>query len=193
MTFTNELLNADLRVYRGGNKARLVARCYVACVNFDNRNGADPKGGQLVNAPYEEFRAAHINKSFAKLHEAFDQVLPAEFRAKYGNQYGNGGRGRQAKQTNGLTEAQQIKFDRFCKSPARLEKRFNKSVDYFLSNVESAVDGGEHLRAVAKRYQEAAEYCKSLIGDTQQLAALWNLGMRTGGDLESQIERSLKI
>lgn len=183
----NDQLQADLRVYRGGNKARLIARAFVACVNFDNRQGADRKGGQLINATYDEFRAAHINKTFAKLHEIFDQVLPAEYRADNGQRTGTGA-ARQAKQANGLTPAQQKQFDRFCNAPARLAKQFNKTADYFLS-----CGNTEHLQANAKRYQDAAAYCQSLIGDTQQLAGLWNLGLRTGGDLESRIERTLRI
>ncbi len=97
------------------------------------------------------------------------------------------GTGRQAKKANGMTEAQQSKFERFCKAPARLEKRFLNGADYFLSCGDTV-----HLKFTAKRYQEAADYCRSLIGDTQTLAGLWNAGMRTGGDLESQIERAMK-
>jgi len=60
-------LDADLATgIRGGNKARLVARCYVACMQYE---------GMLSNPDYEAFRAAHIGKTFAKLHELFDQVL----------------------------------------------------------------------------------------------------------------------
>jgi hypothetical protein len=179
------LLDYDLAVRRGGNKYRLIARSYVALMN-------EGKARNCTQA-YAAFRDEHEGWTFEALHNAYDRVLPAQYRAKTGNQYGNAGRGRQAKQANGMTEAQQAKFDRFCKAPARLEKRFNKTAEYFLSNVESATDGGQHLRAVAKRYQAAADYCANLIGDTQDLAMLWSLGMRTGGDLEMQIERTLRI
>ena len=171
------VLNNDLQVRKGGNKNRLCARIWVALKNQ----------GQ-TSSLYVDWRSLHDGWTFAKLHEQFDHVLPAEFRAKTGNQYGNAGRGRKAKQANGMTEAQQKQFDRFCKAPARLEKRFNKTAEYFLSCGHT-----DHLLATAKRYKDAAEYCQSLIGDMQTLTALWNNGMRTGGELESLIERTLRV
>ena len=174
------LLNNDLQVRRGGNKARLVARIYTAIRNAP--------GNDEHLETYEEFREVQIKWTFEKLHKVYDHMLPAEFRAKTGNQYGNAGRGRQAEQANGMTEAQQAKFDRFCKTPARLEKRFNKTAEYFLSCGHT-----DHLLATAKRYKDAAEYRQSLIGDMQTLTALWNNGMRTGGELESLIERTLRV
>ena len=174
------LLDYDLAVRRGGNKYRLIARSYVALMNQ----------GEARNCTqaYAAFRDEHEGWTFEALHKAYDRVLPAQFRTKTGNQYGNAGRGRKAKQANGMTEAQQKQFDRFCKAPARLEKRFNKTAEYFLS-----CGNTEHLLAHAKRFQEAAEYCRTLIGDVQTLTGLWNTGMRTGGDLEMRIERTLRI
>ena len=172
-----DVLNNDLQVWKGRNKQRLCARIYVALKN---------QGVELCG--YRAWRRDLERLSFAKLHEQFDHVLPAEFRAKTGNQYGNAGRGRQAKQANGMTEAQQAKFDRFCKAPARLEKRFNKTAEYFLSCGHT-----DHLLATAKRYKDAAEYCQSLIGDMRTLTGLWNNGMRSGGELESMIERTLRV
>ena len=178
MSLTDELLKADLRVYRGGNKARLIGRIYVAIWNAPGDNDHMDT--------YEEFRDRHIKWTFDKLHQVYDHMLPQQFRSKVP---GIGGAApRQAKQSNGLTEAQQAKFDRFCKAPARLEKRFNKSAEYFLS-----CGNTDHLLATARRYQEAAHYCANLIDDTAAMAMLWNLGMRTGGDLESQVERTMRI
>jgi hypothetical protein len=172
-----DVLNNDLQVWKGRNKQRLCARIYVALKN---------KGVELRG--YRDWRREFERLSFAKLHEQFDHVLPAEYRAKTGNQYGNAGRGRKAKQVNGMTEAQQKQFDRFCKAPARLEKRFNKTAEYFLS-----CGNTEHLLAHAERFQKAARFCASLVGNAEDLAKFWGLGMRTGGDLESWIERALRV
>jgi hypothetical protein len=169
-----EVLDNDLQVRKGGNKNRLCARIWVALKNQ----------GQMSSL-YADWRSEHNSWTFAKLHEQFDHVLPVEYRVKT---FRGTGTARKAKQANGMTQAQQAKFDRFCKAPARLEKRFNKTAEYFLS-----CGNTDHLLATAKRYQEAAEYCKSLIGDIQSLAVLWNNGMRTGGDLESRIERTLRV
>tara|TARA_Y100000004_G_scaffold96637_1_gene108144 strand:- start:215 stop:769 length:555 start_codon:yes stop_codon:yes gene_type:complete len=169
-----DVLNNDLQVWKGRNKQRLCARIYVALKN---------KGVELRG--YRDWRREFERLSFAKLHEQFDHVLPAEYRVKT---FRGTGTTRKTKQANGMTQAQQVKFDRFCKAPARLEKRFNKTAEYFLS-----CGNTDHLLATAKRYQEAAEYCKSLIDDIQSLAVLWDNGMRTGGDLESRIERTLRI
>ena len=74
-TINNELLTADLRVFRGGNKARLVARCYVAVWSASS----DKQNLQS----YEEFRSLHTKWTFNKLHEVYDHMLPADHRAKY--------------------------------------------------------------------------------------------------------------
>lgn len=173
------LLDYDLAVRRGGNKYRLIARSYVALMN-------EGKARNCTQA-YAAFRDEHEGWTFEALHKAYDRVLPAQFRTKTANQYGNAGCGRKAKQANGMTEAQQAKFNRFCKAPARLEKRFNKTAEYFLS-----CGNTEQLLAHAKRYQDSANFCQSLIGDVQTLAGLWNNGMRTGGDLESLVERTFR-
>ena len=70
----NEQLQADLRVYRGGNKARLVARCWVAVVNA-------PGGSDEHLGTYEAFRATWTKQPFWKLHQVFDHLLPQQFRA----------------------------------------------------------------------------------------------------------------
>ena len=170
------LLNDDLQVRRGGNKARLVARIYTAIRNAPGNND--------YLQTYEEFREVQIKWTFEKLHKVYDHMLPQEYRSTVP---GIGGAApRKAKQANGMTEAQQAKFDRFCKAPARLEKRFNKTAQYFLSCGHT-----DHLLETAKRYKDAAEFCQSLIGDVQTLTGLWNNGMRTGGELESMVERTL--
>ncbi len=174
------LLNNDLQVRRGGNKARLVARIYTAIRNAPGNND--------YLETYEEFREVRIKWTFEKLHQVYDHMLPQEYRANTGNQYGNAGRGRKAKQANGMTEAQQKQFDRFCKAPARLEKRFNKTAEYFLS-----CGNTEHLLDHAERFQKAARFCASLVGNAEDLAKFWGLGMRTGGDLETWIERALRV
>ena len=66
----NDLLANDLRVYRGGNKARLVARIYMAL----------KAEGKTTLYGYENFRAAYTKQSFQKLHTEFDHVLPMQFR-----------------------------------------------------------------------------------------------------------------
>ena len=66
----NDMLAADLRVYRGGNKARLVARIYMAL----------KAEGKTTLYGYENFRAAYTKQSFMKLHNEFDHVLPLEHR-----------------------------------------------------------------------------------------------------------------
>ena len=173
------LLDYDLAVRRGGNKYRLIARSYVALMNQSEARNC--------TQAYAAFRDEHEGWTFEALHNAYDRVLPAQYRAKTGNQYGNAGRGRKAKQVNGMTEAQQKQFDRFCKAPARLEKRFNKTAEYFLS-----CGNTEHLLAHAERFQKAARFCASLVGNAEDLAKFWGLGMRTGGDLETWIERALR-
>lgn len=172
-------LEADLaRGIRGGNKARLVARCYLAVLRGNN--------APYIETAYAEFRDAMVKKTFHALHEQFDHILPAEFRTK---QPGTGaGRGRQAKQANGLSPAQQKKFDSFLKAPVRLEKRFLKSAGYFRSCGNTA-----QLNSSATKREQAAEACRQLIGDTQAMAGLWNLGMRTGGELELQMEKTFKL
>ena len=71
-TYKTEL-EADLATgIRGGNKARLVARIYVALENE----------GKTRLYEYATFRAAYIKKTFAQLHEEFDFVLPVQYRAK---------------------------------------------------------------------------------------------------------------
>ena len=82
MTFTTSLyenrstttfatqLEADLATgVRGGNKFRLIARCWVA------------SNGSTGVATYEAFRAAWQNQTFAKLHATFDHILPVEYRS----------------------------------------------------------------------------------------------------------------
>lgn len=73
-TFASQL-EADLATgVRGGNKFRLIARCFVAC-----------QKAQLVKADeYDEFRALWAKATYAKLHETFDQFLPQQFRADKG-------------------------------------------------------------------------------------------------------------
>lgn len=71
----NETLTADLRVFRGGNKARLVARCYVALM-------CHTPSGHVPSEPYEAFRELHIKWTYHQLHKAYDHMLPVEHRAK---------------------------------------------------------------------------------------------------------------
>lgn len=67
-------LEADLSTgVRGGNKFRLIARCWVAA-----RYGADCG---LNAADYDRFRTEWSRKTYAALHQAFDNVLPAQYRA----------------------------------------------------------------------------------------------------------------
>ena len=70
------LLQNDLVVRRGGAKHRLIARCWVASHQL-------PIAGPYLEDPiaYEAFRKLHEKKSFAKIHQMFDPILPAEFRA----------------------------------------------------------------------------------------------------------------
>ena len=179
----NDQLNADLLVWRGGNKARLVARCWVAWVA--TTPDEDTQG--LTADDYEGFRKAWTKKSFEAIHKAYDHILPQQFRASYTQGTGTG-TARQTKKTNGMTEAQQKQFERFCKSPARLAKQFTKTADYYLSCIDGATEVGEqHLRAVAAKRQNAAAYCEGLIGNTQAMVDFWNDGLRTGGDLEAKV------
>tara|TARA_R110001606_G_scaffold84_3_gene294 strand:+ start:90 stop:323 length:234 start_codon:yes stop_codon:yes gene_type:complete len=77
MNYTNDLA-FDLSARRGGNKDRLVARCYVATCE-----AMDPSLAGLTNAEaYEEFYQANAKKTFKKLHNEFDHVLPVEFHSK---------------------------------------------------------------------------------------------------------------
>ena len=176
---TNELLNADLQVRRGGNKERLVARCWVA-TNYGAECG--------LNADdYEQFRDAWTKQTFAKLHETFDQFLPAEYQAQKPST--GAGNGRQARQANGLTPAQQKKWNSFQDAPERAERRFLKTVVYF----RGVAAGNEELPALIKRLEDAAKACRELIGDRVGLALLWEMGMRTSGDLELYMERRFKL
>ena len=73
MTYLSDTqIAADIAPGRGGNKARLVARCYVALMN-------DGKAANCTRA-YAEFRKENIKKTFLKLHEQFDHVLPVQYR-----------------------------------------------------------------------------------------------------------------
>lgn len=67
------LLENDLVVRRGGAKHRLIARCWVAI----QRHPAVPDSPM----DYPAFRKLHEKKTFTKLHEMFDPILPVEFRA----------------------------------------------------------------------------------------------------------------
>tara|TARA_Y100000004_G_C8748765_1_gene341447 strand:- start:232 stop:504 length:273 start_codon:yes stop_codon:yes gene_type:complete len=68
-------LEADLATgIRGGNKARLIARCFVAyCDRYIHPCSDDE---------YQKFRALWMKRTFAKIHEEFDHVLPVKYRAK---------------------------------------------------------------------------------------------------------------
>lgn len=77
MNFAPDLAS-DLCPGRGGNKARLVARCYVASCK-----AIDPSLDELTNAEaYDKFYKVNAKKTFNKLHEKFDHVLPVEFHSK---------------------------------------------------------------------------------------------------------------
>ena len=69
------LLDSDLVVRRGGSKHRLIARCWVACHQL-------PVSGPYLDdsMAYEAFRKLHEKKSFLKIHEMFDPILPSEYR-----------------------------------------------------------------------------------------------------------------
>ena len=68
-------LEADLATgIRGGNKARLIARCFVAY--------CDRCISPCSDTEYQEFRAFWMKSTFARIHEEFDNVLPAKYRAK---------------------------------------------------------------------------------------------------------------
>ena len=69
-------LENDLIVRRGGAKRRLIARCWVASHRL-------PLAGPYLDDPiaYEAFQKLHEKKTFIKLHNMFDPILPVEFRA----------------------------------------------------------------------------------------------------------------
>ena len=67
------LLETDLVVRRGGAKHRLIARCYAA---LQGLHSCPPDFME-----YPDFRKLHEKKTFATLHELYDAILPAEFRA----------------------------------------------------------------------------------------------------------------
>jgi len=69
------LLDSDLVVRRGGGKHRLIARCWVAAHQL-------PTAGTHQNdsESYQAFRKLHEKKTFSKIHEMFDPILPAEYR-----------------------------------------------------------------------------------------------------------------
>ena len=68
-----DLLQSDLVVRRGGNKHRLIARCYAA---IQRLSSCPPEFME-----YPAFRKLHEKKSFAKLHEMYDPILPVQYRA----------------------------------------------------------------------------------------------------------------
>ena len=72
----SSLLQSDLIVRRGGNKHRLIARCWVAAHQL-------PTTGTRQDDPvaYQAFRKLHEKKSFQKIHEMFDPILPVQYRA----------------------------------------------------------------------------------------------------------------
>jgi hypothetical protein len=72
-TYASQLA-ADLSTgVRGGNKFRLIARCWVA-----SRYGADCG---MTADQYETFRARWEKQTFARIHSTFDAVLPVQFRS----------------------------------------------------------------------------------------------------------------
>ena len=97
-----------------------------------------------------------------------------------------GQRQAQKKNANGMTEAQAKQFERFCKAPARLEKQFLKSADYFRSCGCTA-----ELNASAVKREQAALACRDMTQET--LVDLWNTGARTSGDLEDLLEKTFAI
>ncbi len=72
-TFATQL-DADLATgVRGGNKFRLIARCWVAA-GFGAECG-------LTTDQYDHFRAQWERQTFDAIHQAFDHLLPRQFRA----------------------------------------------------------------------------------------------------------------
>lgn len=66
-------LEADLSTgVRGGNKYRLIARCWLA-------SGCGADCGMSLDQ-YETFRTAWERETYARIHATFDAVLPARFR-----------------------------------------------------------------------------------------------------------------
>lgn len=70
-------LEADLATgVRGGNKYRLIARCWVA-----TRYGAECG---LDVTDYDRFRTEWSRQTYAAIHLAFDHLLPLQYRADKG-------------------------------------------------------------------------------------------------------------
>jgi len=87
-----------------------------------------------------------------------------------------------------------VAFQKFAKSPERLANKFKKSAQHFASIAPVDADHGKELSKLVSKRHEAAGFARSLIGDTASLLTLWNeQKLRTGGDLESLIERTFGI
>jgi len=73
MSNTNsQQLETDLMVYKGNNKARLIARCYMFATN------GGTEAGELGS--YDQFKKLWLKRSFQRIHDAFDHVLPQQYR-----------------------------------------------------------------------------------------------------------------
>ena len=181
---TEQLLAADLAPGTGARKERLVARCWVAA-NYGAECG--------LNADdYETFRDAWVKQTFDKLHTTFDHLLPPQFRAKTPGAGTGQGRARQAKQANGLTPAQQIKFDKFLKCTERVARGIEKANGFFTEIKPIDQAHRLELEKLIGNHRAAAAFARNL--NETELLGLWTMnGLRTGGDLEAFVENMFKI
>ena len=165
------VLEADLATgIRGGNKYRLIARCWVAA-------GHGAECG--LNADdYEQFRAAWEKQTFAKIHATFDHLLPTEYRYYKGQTFAAPAQPDPAKAERQAAKAARRAELRakFAKAPERLARACEKKIDFWGTNHPTAAQWA-FIRDTARALTE------------QQLDDLFNDGSRTSGDIESKLER----
>lgn len=177
-------LEADLATgIRGGNKFRLIARCWVAAA-YGAQCG-------LTTDQYDRFRAQWERKTFGAIHRAFDHVLPRQFRAEGARRPAT----REAATPRATrTEAQQRAWEKFQKAPARVAKQFRKDAEFYNpDHLPERVQGADHyaqLRNLQNTELRRAELVEALT--TEALLEMFNAGRRTGGDLQTWAERQIR-
>ena len=167
-------LDADLATgIRGGNKARLVARCWVA-----TKYGAECG----MNADdYDRFRTAWNKRTYQQIHQAFDHLLPQEFRYYKGQDLTAPAQPTPAQvQRNTAKAARRLELRaKFAKAPERLARSQEKWLDFWGSDHPTAPQWS-FIRDAARALTE------------QQLDQMFADGDRTSGDIESRLERQFR-
>ena len=159
-TFASQL-EADLATgVRGGNKYRLIARCWVAA-------GYGAECG-LAADQYDRFRAQWERQTFAAIHQAFDHLLPVQFRAAGARASAPAAPAAKPRNTKA--------WEKFQGAPARVAKEMALSLKAW---------GTSHPSAAS--WQAMAD--AALAVTPEQLEAFYEQGARTAWDLTYKLNR----